>query len=157
MNRSAAIYLGEDRILMQPQDASPFGNFAGEAVCTLSHAASMEEVLNLLEQTLVQSRTLGEIPSNLKGLLNPLIAASGERTWNAISKAFAYVGVSEKNDRLTFFSGFPEKGAFLFRKEAHWRCSKQDREQVTVAFRAAASTACDAQNLSNPPPLGKPK
>lgn len=154
MNRSAAIYLGEDRILMQPHDISPYGNFAGEPVCTLSHTANLEEVLNLLEQTLAHSRTLAEMPPNVKGLLNPLIAASGERTGNAITKAFAYVGVSEKNDQLTFYSGFPEKGAFLFRKEAHWRCSKHDRKQVTIAFRAAANAACTAQNLSSPPPLG---
>jgi len=154
MNRSAAIYLGEDRILMQPQDSSPYGNFAGEPVCTISHAANLEVVLNLLEQTLAHSRTLAEMPPNVKGLLNPLIAASGERTWNAISKAFAYVGVSEKNDQVTFSSGFLEKGAFLFRKEAHWHCSKHDREQVAVAFRAAAHTACEAQNLSTPPSLG---
>lgn len=121
---------------------------------TLSHAASLEAVLNLLEQTLADSRTITEIPPNVKDLLKPLITASGERTWSAISKAFAYVGVSEKNDQLTFYSGFPEKGAFLFRKEAHWRCFTHNREQVTVAFRAAASTACEAQNLSSPPPLG---
>jgi hypothetical protein len=154
MNRCASIYLGEDRILMQPNDISPYGNFAGEPVCTLSHATSLEEVLNLLEQTLSHSRTLTEIPPNVKGLLNHLIGASGERTWNAISKSFAYVGVSEKNDQLTFYSGFPEKGSFLFRKEAHWHCSKHDRPQVTLAFRTAASAACEAQNLSNPPPLG---
>jgi hypothetical protein len=154
MNRRTAIYLGEDRILVQPQDTSPYGDFAGGPVRTLSHTASLNEVLDVLEQTLADSRTIAEIPPNVKDLLKPLIAASGERTWSAISKAFAYVGVSEKNDQLTFFSGFPEKSAFLFRTEAHWRCQKHDRGQVGIAFRAAASTACDAQNLSNLPPLG---
>ena len=154
MNRSATVYLGEDRILMQPHDISPYGEFEGEPVRTLSHAASLEEVLSLLEQSLADSRQIAEPPLNMRDPPKSLIAASGERTWSAISKAFAYVGVSEENDQLTFFSGFPEKGAFLFRTEAHWHCQKHDREQVRIAFRAAASTACEAQNLSNPPPLG---
>ena len=139
---------------MQPQDTSPYGDFAGVPVRRLSHAASLDEVLSSLEQTLADSRTIHESPHDAKALLKPLIEASGERTWGAISKAFAYVGVSEKNNQLTFFSGFPEKNAFLFRTEAHWRCQKHDREQVGIAFRAAAGIASDAQNLSNPPPLG---
>lgn len=153
MNQSAAVFIGEDRILMQPQDASPYGNYAGLPVRTLPHASSLSDVLDNLEQTLKDSRTIVDPPKDLKALLKPLIAASGEKTWSAISKSFAYVGVSEKDDVLTVFSGFPEKGSFLFRTEAHWHCNKQDKTQKALAFCAAARVAIEAQNLSNPPQL----
>src|ERR1043165_3448042 len=109
MKRSATVYLGENRILLQPSDSSPYGSFAGYPVRTLPHTASVEEILDNLEETLADSRTNIDLPSNAKALLKPLIAASGEKTWNAISRSFAYVGVSENEGKTAFFAGFPEK------------------------------------------------
>jgi hypothetical protein len=150
VKRSATIFIGEDRILLQPNDTSPYGNYAGCPVRTLPHAVSSCELLEILEETLADCRTNFELPVDLKARLKPLIAASGQKTWNAISRNFAYVGVSENNDELTFFSGFPEKGAFLFRREAHWHCNRKYQTQMAAALRAAASVAIEAQNLANP-------
>lgn len=156
MSRAADIYIGEERIVLQPSDqvVPNSGHRAGSPVRTLPPSASLESILTALLQALADSREVQSLPVDPKGLLKPLLNATGEKTWQAISRAFAYVGVHEEgDDGLVFFSGFPEKGAFLFRTEAHWRCKKSNRVEMAAAFRAAAAIAIEEQNLGNRPRL----
>jgi hypothetical protein len=156
MSRAAEIYIGEDRIVLQPSDqvVPNSGHRSGSPVRTLSNSASVESILTAVLQALADSKEVEGLVADAKGLLKPLLIATGEKTWNAVSRAFAYVGAHEEgDDGLVFFSGFPEKGAFLFRTEAHWRCRKSSREDMAAAFRAAAAVAIEEQNLGNRPPL----
>jgi hypothetical protein len=154
MKRGATILIGEDRIVMHPENPSAHGpSFIGLPMRALPHSASVEKILVELEATMADSK-LVEPPTDLKASIQPLLAATGEKTWHAISRSFAYIGVLEDDgDGLMFFSGFPEKGAFLFRTEAQWRCKKSSHADVVLAFREAASVSIKAQNLHHPPPL----
>src|ERR1041385_9073451 len=153
MNRGAAILLGEDRIVVQSQDRNCDGAYlAGSLARKLPHSADVESILTEMERALAESKDGVSAPAaDAKSLLGPLLAATGERTWHAISRAFAYVGVAEDERGIEFYAGFPEKGAFLFRTEAHWRCDRSNRTGMAAGFREAAVAAIEAQNLSNPP------
>ncbi|SRR5258706_922497 len=154
MNRGAAIFLGEDRIVVQSQDRNCDGAYlAGSVVRTLPHSADVESILIETERALADSKDAVSASSDAKALLRPLLAATGEKTWHAISRAFAYVGVTQDDRGIEFYPGFPEKGAFLFRTEAHWRCDMSDRAGMVAGFREAAVAAVEAQNLASPPPL----
>jgi hypothetical protein len=156
MSRGAEIYIGEDRIVVQPTDqiVPNSGHRPGSPVRELSHSTSVESILTALLSALADSKEVELQIADPKELLKPLLVATGEKTWNAVSRAFAYVGVHETgDDGLVFYSGFPEKGAFLFRKEAHWRCEKSDHPGMAAAFRAAAAVAIEEQNLGNRPAL----
>ena len=154
MKRGATIYIGEDRIIMCPDHpGTQGGHFSGPPIHTLAHSASVEKILAELDETLAECKLVSP-PIDLKAAGQPFFAATGEKTWHAISRSFAYIGVSEEgDDGLVFFSGFPEKGGFLFQTEAHWRCKKSSRTDMATAFRAAAAVSIEAQNLHNPPPL----
>jgi hypothetical protein len=156
--RSAAIYLGEDRIVIEPHDKAVSGLCVGSPqVRCLNHRASVEEILAALEQTLAVCRTGIPHPNwKDKTRMQPLLVASGEKTWHAVSVSFAYVGVTDTGNNFDFYCGFPEKGAFLFQEEAHWAAKRSKRAEVVAAFRAAAKEAIDAQSLRNPPPLPLP-
>jgi hypothetical protein len=154
MRRAATIYIGEDRIVMCPNHpVTQGGSFSGPPIHTLAHSASVEKILAELDETLAECH-LVPLPTDYKAAGQPLFAATGEKTWHAISRSFAYIGVSEEGaDGVVFYSGFPEKGGFLFQTEAHWRCKKSSRADMAAAFRAAAAVSIEAQNLRNPPPL----
>src|ERR1700744_2259887 len=154
MKRGVTILIGEDRIVMHPVNESVDGpNFIGLPVHTLAHSASVEKILAEFEVTIAESKIV-EPPKDSKASIRPLLAATGEKTWHAVSRSFKYIGVQEEaNDGLVFFSGFPEKGGFLFRTEAHWHCKATSRADMGVAFRAAAAIAIEEQNLHNRPAL----
>jgi len=154
MRRGAAIYIGEDRIIICPvHPGTQGGGFLGPPIHKLAHSASVEQILAELEHTLAECKLVPP-PSDLKAAIQPFLAATGEKTSHAVSRCFAYIGVSEESeDGLVFYSGFPEKGSFLFRSESHWRCKKSSRTDISAAFRAAAAVSVEAQNLHNLPPL----
>jgi hypothetical protein len=157
MTRSAAIFLGEDRIVIQPDDRAVSGfGVASPYVRCLSHAATVQEILVAVDESLTACRIGVPDPDprdRKSAAIQQLLAATGEKTWHAVSRSFAYVGVTDSGKSLEFFTGFPEKGAFLFRKEAHWSCKHSKGSGVVAAFRAAAVAAIDAQSLRNPPSL----
>jgi hypothetical protein len=155
MNRGAAIFLGEDRIVVQSQDRNKDGAYlAGSVARELPHSADVESILIEVELALADSKDeVSTSAVDAKALLGPLLVATGEKTWLAISRAFAYVGVAEDEHGFEFYAGFPEKGAFLFRTEAHWCCDRSDRTGMALGFRRAAVAAIEAQNLANPPLL----
>ena len=154
MTRGATILIGEDRIVLHPDDPGTNGcSFTGLPMRTLAHSVSVEQILAELDATMADCKIVAP-PTDAKATIQPLLTATGEKTWHAVSRSFAYIGVREEaDDRIVFFSGFPEKGSFLFQTEAHWRCKKSSRTDRATAFRAAAAVAIEAQNLRNPPPL----
>jgi hypothetical protein len=154
MTHGATILIGEDRIVMHPDNPGTHGgSFIGSPMRTLAHSASIGQILAEMDAAMADCKLVPP-PADLKATMLPLLAATGEKTWHAISRSFAFIGVHEEgDDALVFFSGFPEKGAFLFRTEAHWHCKKSSRADMAAAFRAAAAVAIEEQNLHNRPPL----
>jgi hypothetical protein len=133
VQRRATVLIGEDRIVI--------------------HSANVEQILTEVGMAMADSRLVPP-PTDLKALIQPLLKATGEKTGHAVCRSFAYIGVSEeKDDGLVFFSGFPVKGGFLYRTEAHWRCKRSSRADMAAAFRAAAAVAIEEQNLHNRPQL----
>jgi hypothetical protein len=92
------------------------------------------------------------LPIDLKALLKPLLVTAGEKTWRAVSRAFACVDVEETEAELVFNPWVPDHGGFSGSSK-FWRCNKSNRAEKEAAFRAAAVVAIEAQNLHNPPPL----
>ena len=154
MRRGATILVGEDRIVMHPDNPGTHGgSFTGFPMRTLAHSATVEQILAELDLTMADCKLVPP-PTDLKATIQPLLVATGEKTWHAVSRSFAYIGVHEEaEDGLVFYAGFPEKGSFLFQTESHWRCKKSSRTDMVAAFRAAAAVSIEAQNLHNPPTL----
>ncbi len=154
IRRSTHIYLGEDRIVLQPRDTSPTGpGFAGAPIHSLAHSASIEEILTELEKTLADCKMIPEPNGEaFKKLVDPLLAATGEKTWHAICRAFANINVQEEPGELVFSPWIPHYGWFSESRK-YWRCDKTDRQEMGSALLAAARIAVEEQNLNNPPPF----
>jgi hypothetical protein len=154
--RSIQIFLGEDRIVMRPshnfKGKHGPGHYCGLPVTRIAHESTMNEVLAAIEQTLSQCQENAPEPADYKAEMQPLLKATGEKTWNAITRSFALVSVIESEGELLFTALAPEKGAFLGTGKS-WTCKAADREAMASTFRAAAAVAMEAQNLHSPPPL----
>lgn len=152
MKRSASIYIGEDRIVLEPQDYSPEGSYhPGEPIITLPHSASVAEILAKLEVTLASCKQ-PTLPIDVKAIVRPLLAATGDKTWHAVCRAFANVDVRETDTELVFSPWIPHHGGFSGSGK-DWHCDKSRQSDVVAGFRTAAAVAIEAQNLHNPPPL----
>jgi hypothetical protein len=157
MNRSIDIFIGEDRIVLQPCHAfrhkyGDDGRFSGPPIVRVAHSATVSEILAAVDRTFDECQLDAPQPTDIKAVIQPLLAATGEKTWNAITRSFANISVVELDDELVFSALIPEKGAFVGTGQ-DWRCNATDRAGMTAAFRAAAAVAIEAQNLHNPPPL----
>jgi hypothetical protein len=151
MRRCAHIYIGEDRIILEPLGLLNYVWYSGAPVHTLPHSARVEDILAGLEQTLAEGQQ-PTLPIDLKVLIKPLLTASGEKTWHSICRAFASVSVEETETELVFSPLVPIRGAFSGSGK-YWRCDKSNHQERAAAFRAAAAIAIEEPNLHNPPPL----
>ena len=164
--RLIEVYIGEDRIVIQPwyTYGQPFNGknniqckyrFAGFQILTLRHSAPVSEILDAIDQ--MSAQCLDDVPAptdeDRKIGLQLLLTATGEKTWNAITRSYANVGVTEYGHERTFDPMIPEKGAFVGHQK-DWACSFSNREQMEAAFKEAALVAIESQNLHHPPPLG---
>jgi hypothetical protein len=157
MNRAIQIYIGEDRIVLQPcytfrHKYGDDGRFCGPPIVHLVHSASVDEILVAVDRTFAECQKDAPQPTDLKAVMQPLLAATGEKTLNAVTRSFAYISVFELDGKLVFSALTPEKGAFVGSGQ-DWRCNPTDRAAMAEGFRAAAAVAIEAQNLHNPPPL----
>ena len=151
--RSADIYIGEDRIVIQHNDSGIYGgHFGGTPLRTLDHSSPVKKILTELKQALTECALGVPVPQDLKAVGMPLLAATGEKTWHAITRSFACVHVEEEKEELVFSPWVPEKGSF-WGTGSYWRSSKTSLADIAEAFRAAAAVAIEAQNLRNTPPL----
>jgi len=164
--RVVEVYIGEDRIVIQPwyTYGKPFSGkndikckyrFAGFQILTIRHSAPVSEILDAIDQT--SDRCLDDVPAptdqDRKTGIQLLLQATGEKTWHAITRSYANIGVSEYGQVRSFRPGIPEKGSFMGHQQ-EWSCNFSNREQMEAAFKDAAAVAIEAQNLHNPPPLG---
>ena len=155
--RHIQIYIGEDRIVLQPchkfkHKHGNDGRICGPPIFRLAHSATVIEILTAIDQTFAACQEDAPEPTNLKAVMQPLLAATGEKTWNAVTRSFAYVSVEDADGEFVFSPSNPDKGTFLGTGQ-YWRCNPADRGAMAVSFRAAAAVAIEAQNLHNPPPL----
>jgi hypothetical protein len=151
MRRCANIYIGEDRIILEPLGFLNGVWYGGVPTHRLPHSATAAEILAELEPTLAEGQQ-PKLPIDLKVLQKPLLAATGEKTWRAVSRAFACVDVEETDAELVFSPWVPDLGGFSGSGK-DWRCDKSNPQEKETAFRTAAAIAIEAQNLHNPPPL----
>jgi hypothetical protein len=165
--RGINVYIGEDRIVIQP--SYTYGkvwsgkngiqcrnSFLGFQILTVRHSAPVSEILVAID--LMSDRCLDDFPAPIdkelfKTGLQLLLKATGEKTWNAITRSYANVSITEYGQERTFSPWIPEKGAFIGTHQS-WSCNFSNREQMEAAFKDAAAVAVEAQNLHNPPPLG---
>ena len=112
----------------------------------------MSEILEAVDRTFAACQEDAPEPKDYKAVMQPLLAATGEKTWHAITRSFACVDVEEVDGEIIFSASTPEKGSFIGTGQ-DWRCNLTDRGDMAAAFRAAAAVAIEAQNLHNPPPL----
>ena len=67
MTRSATIYIGEDRIVLQSHDFCDEGFYlVGTCVRTLPHSATVESILTELDRVLTESKTGVSTPADPK-------------------------------------------------------------------------------------------
>lgn len=165
--RAISVYIGEDRIVIQPSythgkiwsgknGIQCRNRFLGFQILTVRHSAPVSEILDAIDQ--MSDRCLDDVPTPtdeelLKTGLQLLLKATGEKTWNAITRSYANVSITEYGQERTFSPWIPEKGAFIGIDKS-WTCNFSNREQMEAAFKGAAAVAIEAQNLHNPPPLG---
>jgi hypothetical protein len=164
--RGISVYIGEDRIVIQP--SYTYGKiwggknginckyrFSGFQILTIRHSAPVSEILDAIDQ--MSARCLDDVPAptdeDRKTGLQLLLKATGEKTWNAITRSYAHISVTEYGQERTFSPLIPEKGAFTGTHQS-WSCNFSNREQMEAAFKQAALVAIEAQNLHNLPPLG---
>jgi hypothetical protein len=164
--RIISVDIGEDRIVIQP--SYTYGDiwngkngikcrnqFLGFQILTVRHSAPVSEILDAIDQ--MSGQCLDDVPlpsdEDRKIGLQLLLKATGEKTWNAITRSFAHISVTEYGQERTFQPSFPEKGAFIGHEQS-WSCNFSNHEQMATAFKEAALVAIEAQNLHNPPPLG---
>ena len=157
MSRSIRVFIGEDRIVLQPchkfrHKYGDDGRFCGSPVTCIAHSSTVSEILSAIDQTFSHCQDDAPQPTDLKAELVPLLQVTKEKTWHAITRSFAYISIREEDTDLIFSPLRPEKGAFLGVGKL-WRSSSADRAGMASAFRAAAAVAIEEQNLHNPPPL----
>ena len=157
MNKAIRIFIGEDRIVLEPchtfrHKYGVDGGICGPPIVRVPHSATVSEILDAVNRTFVECQNDATPPPDLKAVMQPLLAATGEKTWNAITRSFAHVSVQELDGQLIFTPSTPEKGSFCS-TDQKWHCNPADRAALATAFRAAAAVAIEAQNLRNPPPL----
>jgi hypothetical protein len=160
------IYFGEDRIILQPwyTYGKPWSGkngikcknrIAGFQILAICHSTPVNEILTFLDQMF--ENCLDDVPEpteqDRKARIQLLLLATGEKTWHAITRSYANIGVTEIGQERGFRPGIPEKGSFLGHQK-DWSCNFSNREQMEAAFKDAAAVAIEAQNLHNPPPLG---
>jgi len=155
--RHIQIYIGEDRIVLQPchkfkHKYGDDGRICGPPIFRVEHSAAVSEILAAVDQTFAACQEDAPEPTDLKAVMQPLLAATGEKTWHAVTRSFAYISVEDVNGEFVFSPSIPDKGAFLGSGQ-YWRCNPADRDDMAAGFRAAATVAIEAQNLHNPPPL----
>jgi hypothetical protein len=164
--RGIGVYIGEDRIVILPsytygkiwdgKDGIKCRNsFYGFQILTIRHSAPVSEILDAIDQ--MSDRCHDDVPAPtdeelLKTGLQLLLKTTGEKTWNAITRSYAHISVTEYGQERTFSPLKPEKGAFVGTHQS-WSCNFSNREQMEAAFKDAAAVAIEAQNLHNPPPL----
>jgi hypothetical protein len=153
MHRSIRIFIGEDRIVLDSSHTfGTDGRFCGAPIIRLDHAATVSEILAAVDQALANCREDVPAPTDFKAVMLPLLDATGEKTWRAVSRSFALISVEQADREMIFTPMFPEKGAFVG-DGTKWRFDTSNRDDMSAAFRAAAAVAIEAQNLHNPPPL----
>ncbi len=157
MNRNITIFIGEDRIIFRPRHKfrhkyGDDGRYCGPPIFRIAHAATVSEILEAVDRTFAACQEDAPEPKDYKAVMQPLLAATGEKTWHAITRSFACVDVEEVDGEIIFSASTPEKGSFIGTGQ-DWRCNLTDRGDMAAAFRAAAAVAIEAQNLHNPPPL----
>ena len=154
--RGIGVYIGEDRIVIQPsytygtiwdgKDGIKCRNrFYGFQILIIRHSAPVSEILDAIDQ--MSARCLDDVPAptdeDRNTGLQLLLKATGEKTWNAITRSYAHISVTEYGQERTFSPYIPEKGAFVGTHQS-WPCNFSNREQMEAAFKDAAAVAIEA-------------